>query len=340
MFTLLLKLINRIAAYVAHANLLCCRLSPGNAAKLDELSRKTGKNATQIINEAIPMQYAKEARTMDLAHHGTVITFATIKGGTAKTTSVTAFADVLARQGNHILVIDAVPWGRLAILLGLTSEESGKNTLKNLIDDRLTANSEHQGICTFLHPTTQTSPRIDIIPSDSRLNDAFMHINETIFARTALFRNIVEEIRALDKYDYIIFDTSSELHWEVAPVLIATDYVIIPIEPNVFAINGAKMTMKLMEKCRPQNANLQLLSIFMTKTNERYKSFRQTFPQSQKAFREHMFRTVLPIRQDAINAANRHTPVTKKFPRNKLSKKYEELVAEAISRIDGRDTSC
>ena len=340
MFKLLLKLINHITAYVAHVNLLCCLLSLGNAANLDEMSRKTGKSTTQIINEVIHRQYAKEARTMDLPHHGTVITFATIKGGTAKTTSVTAFADVLARQGKHILVIDAVPRGRLAILLGLTSEGSYKNTLKDLINDRLTANSEHLDIRTFLHPATQTSSRIDIIPSDSRLNDAFTRINETVFARAALFRNIIEEIRALDKYDYIIFDTSSELHREVAPVLIATDHVIIPIEPSVDAISGAKMTMKFMEKFLPLNANLQLLGIFMTKTNKRYKSFRQTFPQSQKTFDKHMFHTLLPIRQDAVNAANRHVPVTKKCSRNKLSQKYEELVAEAISRIEGQDTSC
>ena len=324
MFKLLLKLINRITAYVAHVNLLCCLLSLGNAANLDEMSRKTGKSTTQIINEVIHRQYAKEARTMDLAHHGTVITFATIKGGTAKTTSVTAFADVLARQGKHILVIDAVPRGRLAILLGLTSEGSYKNTLKALINDRLTANSEHLDIRTFLHPATQTSSRIDIIPSDSRLNDAFTRINETVFARAALFRNIID----------------SELHREVAPVLIATDHVIIPIEPSVDAISGAKMTMKFMEKFLPLNANLQLLGIFMTKTNKRYKSFRQTFPQSQKTFDKHMFHTLLPIRQDAVNAANRHVPVTKKCPRNKLSQKYEELVAEAISRIEGQDTSC
>lgn len=51
---------------------------------------------------------------LKFAHEAQVITFATIKGGTGKTTAVAAVADVLGHEGNRMLVIDADPRANLS----------------------------------------------------------------------------------------------------------------------------------------------------------------------------------------------------------------------------------
>ena len=106
-------------------------LSKDSAQQLDTLASKTGKPKTRVLDEAVKTLYEqKEVEDMEQQHpHGTVITIATNKGGAGKTTSTAAIADILAKNGNRILLIDADPQGNLSTACGAeSSPRAARNT--------------------------------------------------------------------------------------------------------------------------------------------------------------------------------------------------------------------
>lgn len=311
-------------------------LSLNTAAKLDKMASKAGKPKARILDSAVETLYQQEEDTMD--HKGITITIATNKGGTGKTTSIAAMADVLARRGNRVLVIDTDPQGNLSSRFGYDPTDLQKNYIGNLIYDRMgikkddDGNEIHKDIREYIN-STQMSPRVDIVISDIRLDDAFkLMCNDSLYG-TTIMRKIISEIRKLDMYDYILIDTRPSLGNEVAAIFIAANYVLIPIVPSKDAMYGANSAMQLMIKCRDANRNLKLLGIFTTMVYDRNKSYREVAPVLKENWEKYLFNTSIPRSQDAVNAENRSEPVTFAFSNKKLAKKYELLTDEIVERL-------
>lgn len=309
-------------------------LSVDSAQQLDTLASKAGKPKTRVLDEAVETLYKqKEDEEMEKLHpQGTVITIATNKGGAGKTTSTAAFADILARRRNRVLLIDADPQGNLSKRFGFAPNAFPENYLGELIQDRMDHREAHRDISYYINKSSEY-PRIDIIVSNLRLDGDYSAMNAENIKGTTVFRTIIEDVRKLDVYDYILVDTRPSLNNEVGAVLVASDYVMIPVEPTEDAIFGADATIKFMATCRRMNPDLKLLGLFMTKVYDRNKSFREAAPVIRESWADSVFKTLIPRSQDADNAGNEGKPVTTMFANKKLAKKYEQLVDEAVKRI-------
>lgn len=308
-------------------------LSFDNAAKLEKLSQNSGKPKAHVLDEAVSDLYRKEEEVMELNHKAVVITCATNKGGAGKTTSTAAIADILARRGNRVLLIDADPQGNLSKRFGYAPNKLVDNYFGSLIKDRMEENADHAPIDTFINHAADYS-RIDVIASDIRLDGVYSYMNADNIKGTYIIRNIVNELRKLDQYDFILIDTRPSLNNEVGSALIASDYVIIPVEPTEDAVLGADATIKFMVYCRNANPDLKLLGIFMVKVYDRNKSYREVAPFVRDSWQDEVFKTLIPRSQDADNAGNESKPVTSMFSNKKLSKRYEQLVEEMVGRIE------
>ena len=311
-------------------------LSTDNAAKLDKLSLKTGKPKTHVLDEAVDTLYRKEEEHMERKHDCIVITVATNKGGAGKTTSAAAIADILSRRGNRVLLVDGDPQGNLSKRFGYMPAvaELRENYLGELIRDRMGKAGAHKEIGYYINRCNEYS-RIDIIISDLRLDGDYSIMNAENIKGTVVFRNFINEIREMDVYDYVIVDTRPSLANEVGAIFVASDYILIPVEPTEDAILGADATIQFTSSCRMMNPNLQVLGLFMTKVYDRNKSFREAAPVIRDSWEDDVFQTLIPRSQDADNAGNGGKPVTSMFANKKLAKKYEQLVDEIIVRIEG-----
>ena len=305
-------------------------LSLNSASKLDVLAGKAGKPKARVLDDAVDALYQKESREMK--DSGTVITIATNKGGAGKTTSTAAIGDILARRGNHVLLIDADPQGNLSKRFGYMPNGSSENYIGNLINDRMDKDCEHKDISYYINHSAE-HPNIDIMISDLRLDGMYGYMNGKGALGTMVIKKIVSEVKQLGTYQYILVDTRPSLNNEVAAVLIATDYVMIPVEPTEDAIIGADSTISFAASCREINPKLRTLGVFMTKVYDRNKSFREAAPVIQDSWADSVFKTLIPRSQDADNAGNEGKPVTTMFANKKLAKKYEQLVEEAVQRI-------
>lgn len=311
-------------------------LSFDSAAKLNTLAGKAGKPKARVLDAAVDALYQKEEETMD--HKGTVITIATNKGGAGKTTSTAAIADVLSKRGNRVLVIDTDPQGNLSLCFGFDPLNLSHNYIGLLILDRMGMVKNEKGdiIHKDIHEYINHAegyPRIDVMTADLRLDGDFAFMNADNIKGTAIFRVIIQELKRLNTYDYILVDTRPSLNNEVAAIFLASDYILIPVVPAKASLYGANATIQFLASCRTANPSLKLLGVFLTQIVGRTKSFQAVAPLVKGSWEDQVFKTDIPRAQDAINAENESRPVTTLFANTKLAKKYEQLVEEMVERI-------
>ena len=86
-------------------------------------------------------------------------------------------------------------------------------------------------------------------------------------------------------YDYIIVDTNPSLGSLTINALTAADEVIIPIDPELFALTGLQALVDTIKKIkRKLNPSIEIGGILFTKCNKRTNLYRRTYGQVTKAF--------------------------------------------------------
>lgn len=288
--------------------------------------------------KAVSGQKGKRKTKREKNHKGIVLTIANHKGGCGKTTSVAAFAHVLAKSGYKILLIDADPQGNLSGRFGYDYVSNPKNLRENyfgsLIKARLAEDTEKDIEEFTAH--LEDYPNIDVIYSDLRLDDVYAEMNAKGATGYTVIRKIIQEAKSKNIYDYILIDSRPAINMEVSTVFLATDYVIIPVEPAFDSILGANSMIKFVGKNRELNPNLSVLGVFMTKARERTKAFENMSEMAQGGWEKKFFKTIIPFNQDVVNAENDGGPVTKIKPSSKAAKAYEKLVREVEKRIENQ----
>lgn len=309
-------------------------LSTDNVAKLKEMAKNSGQPQTRILDQAVDALYQKEIETMENApkHKGIAISIANNKGGVGKTTSAAAFADLLSKRGKKVLLIDADPQGNLSGRFGFSTSDPKPNYLGALIDDRM-SNDDHKPLEDYIQHLDEF-PRIDIIISDLRLDGTYNQLSSDSINSAIMFKGIIHEARAMDKYDYIIIDARPALNNEVGSAFIGSDYVIIPIEAAYDSVIGANSMVAFMTKSRALNENLKLLGVFFNKVVDRTTSFHELLPMVKGHWDSALFETKVPRAQDVVNAENAGMPVTFKYPSCKASKAYSKLIDEVVKRLE------
>ena len=261
---------------------------------------------------------------------GTVICFANNKGGVGKTTSCASLGYLLTRKGHSVLFIDSDPQGNLSSRFGFDNRQG--NTLGSLIKNRRNEEGKNQPLDDYIYQC-EGFPEISIIISDLRLDAEYVSLSADNINSTTIFRDIVNEIRGLDRFDYILIDTRPALANEVASAFIAADHILIPIEAGQDSIVGANNMVAFAAKCRKLNPGLNVLGVFFNRISNRTKAFQEMLPMVKGNWESILFETVIPQNQDAVNAENFAMPLPHKFPNSKAAKAYKQLLDEVVSRI-------
>lgn len=196
----------------------------------------------------------------------TVITFTNQKGGVGKTTSSSALISGLAMRGYKVLGIDLDPQGNLGFYFGIDIESSTS------IYDVFKGQSN-------IESAIYNTPHCDIIPSNILLSGAEIEFNQ--FGREYLLKNVISQIG--ERYDYIIIDTPPALNILTVNAYVASDYLIIPMVPEILSLLGVsqlKETFLAVQKF--YNPKLKILGILLTKYNGRTILAREVLEMSEK----------------------------------------------------------
>lgn len=186
-----------------------------------------------------------------------VIVFANQKGGVSKTTSSEAMASGLALLGHRVIAIDMDPQSNLTFASGV-DPYSAKNNLSEIFAGKIKLSETIQ----------KTSIGFDLVPGGLTLASADMDFTQT--GREYMLAEAIADIN--NYYDYMIVDTPPTLGILTVNALTATDDIIIPMNAEVYSLQGLSQLNGLIINVRKYcNSDLKIAGILITKYKQRQK---------------------------------------------------------------------
>ena len=248
---------------------------------------------------------------------GKTIAIVNQKGGVGKTTTAVNLAASLAAMGFETLLVDADPQANATSYLGCNPDGDASSTLYETL-----AGAMPMGDAVI----PAGMPHLSLVPSHINLLGIEVELLERSGRENAL-RSALEGIRP--KYDYIIIDSAPSLGLLTINVLTAADSVIVPVQPEYFALEGLGTllgTIKLVQgKANPE---LGIEGFLFTIYDCRIKSHNQVVDEVRDQFPGKVFKTIVsrnPLFADAPSAGK---PVLLYAPDTDAAGDYIKLAAE------------
>src|ERR1044071_90385 len=250
-----------------------------------------------------------------------VIAIANQKGGVGKTTTAINLSAALAKSGKKVLLIDLDPQGNSS--LSFLDHKVIEFSIYDLLTD---SNASPEDI---IKPTSIAG--LDVMPS--RINLAKFE-SKLIGEFDAPFR-LKDRIDGLIKsYDYILIDTPPTLGLITVNALVASDYVLVPIQPSYFALEGTDDLLETVEKVKARpNPRLQDLGVVITLLDKRTTLARDIQEQIREVFGDKVFSTVISKSVRLEESPAYKETIFTFAPTSSGAHEYSSLCDEVMSRV-------
>ncbi|MCI0487495.1 MAG: ParA family protein [Blastocatellia bacterium] len=250
-----------------------------------------------------------------------VIAIANQKGGVGKTTTAINLSAALAMTGKKVLLIDLDPQGNSS--LSFLDHNTIEHSIYELLTDSQVA---------FEYVVKQTSiPNLYILPS--RISLAKFE-SKLIGEFDAPFR-LKDRIEGVVKdYEYVLIDTPPTLGLITVNALVASDYLIIPIQPSYFALEGTDDLLETVEKVKARpNPNLQVLGVVITLHDKRTTLAKDIHEQIRRVFGAKVFETVISKSVRLEESPAYKETIFTFAPASSGALEYSSLCEEVIRRV-------
>jgi len=303
--------------------------------KFKVISDVTGLPRSQLIDESILLLTQKyRNRILESGKEGVsvfmakTIAICSNKGGVGKTTSTAAFADLLGKRDYRVLIIDADPQGNLSKRFGYDPKtyrgdiQLGSAVMNILGDNPRPARD-------FVMKTQNKN--VDIIPNDDRYAAATKALLDAVILGVNAYKILVQELST--DYDYILIDCRPAVDADIAQIMQAVQYLLIPVNAADDSVDGVNTTLGYANQCRRANPDLKVAGIFFEAVNMRTAVAHDYVPQIREAFGDFMLEAIVPHSEDARKAESAHEPVSQTYPSGKATRAYTKLLEEVLTRV-------
>jgi len=245
-----------------------------------------------------------------------VISIASQKGGTGKTSTSISLAAGLARKGKRVVLVDI---------------DSQANSSKVLLPEYQKIPKEQTLYCTIIdrqpltiHPTTVKN--LKIVPSHILLSNTDVELTTAKDHREARLKHELDKVKS--QYDFVVIDNPPALGWLTLNSFTASDKVLIVVAPGYFELDSIVQLNKTLDEVRQFfNPGLELLGYLFTmseptiNTTASLQILRQTYT-------DKVVRTVIPRNTDLKDAHFNKLDIFTFSPRSKAAMAYDKLIRE------------
>ena len=245
-----------------------------------------------------------------------ILSVASQKGGTGKTTTSISLAAGLARRGRATLLIDT---------------DSQANSSKVLLPDYPKIDAQDTLYATILErkplPIHQSPVNnLSVVPAHILLSNTDIELTSAIDHREARVRRELEQVK--DQFDEVIIDCPRALSWLTINAFTASDKVLIVVSPGYFELDSTVQLGKSIQNVRDYfNPSLELAGFDFTmseptiNSSTSLKILRQTYT-------DDVLNTVIPKNVDIREAHFKQQDIFEYNPASKSARAYSKLIEE------------
>lgn len=245
-----------------------------------------------------------------------IVSIASQKGGTGKTTTSISLSTGLARKGKKVLLIDI---------------DSQANSSKVLLPNYQSLTKDDTLFRTIMRreplPIHQTGvPNLGIVPSHILLSNTDVELTTAKDHREARLKNQLDTIK--NKYDFVFIDCPPALGWLTLNAFTASDGTIVVIGPGYFELDSVVQISKTIEEVKEIfNPTLKLLGFLFT-MSEPTLNTKVSLQLLRQTYTDKVLKTVIPRNTDIRDAHFSKKDIFAFNPHAKAAYAYENLVSE------------
>lgn len=253
---------------------------------------------------------------------GTVLAIANQKGGVGKTTTAVNLGASLAAAERRTLVIDMDPQGNATTaLLPAAMRHAARGSLYGVLFDGASVAS-----------AVVRSPDLgflDVLPTSEHLLGA----ESELFGLPGRERRLREALAPVrDLYDFVLIDCPPALGLFTLNALVAADRVIVPVQPEFFALEGLSEFLQSIRFVQQVNPRLEVEGALLTMYDGRLRLAQQVAEEVRSHFGTRTFRTMIPRNVTLAEAPSFEKPVLVYDITSSGARSYLSLARELIER--------
>lgn len=241
------------------------------------------------------------------------------KGGVGKTTTAINLASYLAKSSESVLIADLDPQGNATSGIGID-----KNSLNETMYDVLFDNN--------IAPKVVVDTDFDgvqLLPANANLAGAEVQLVSAL-QRELQLRSVLE----MFNHDYILIDCPPSLGLLTINALVASDFVLIPVQAEYYALEGLSQLLDVVGRVQQAlNPSLKVMGIVLTMFDSRNSLSVQVQDELAKHFGDLLFKTVIPRNVRLAEAPSYGRPIGDYDKWSKGAKAYKNLAKEIKKRV-------
>lgn len=256
-----------------------------------------------------------------MARQVDIIAIANQKGGVGKTTTAVNLAASLAAAERPTLLIDLDPQSNASSGVGVAP-----GSVERTIYDALIGAVSFSEV---IRPTAIGT--LDVAPATQDLTAVEYELFDE--QRGTHLRRVLRDAVA-DKYRYIVIDSPPSLGVLTLNVLVAADRVIVPLQPEYYALEGITYLMATVDRVRASlNPALTVEGIVLTMWDPRNRLAHQVAAEVRRHFK--VFDAIIPRNVRLSEAPSHGLPALLYDVQSKGAQGYLSLARELIDAREG-----